>query len=207
MLSTIVVLGLIMSAVAFVIGPLLRSQSQTQAKTDTVQAAAMALYRLQRDVRNSTFDKIYTCTTGALPACTSPLTTLTPTSAIVITSAYDNGTGQFQLVPSGAKVGAPMWQGATVYWVDSVGNLEVGFDTPSASGYVKGNPLTPLQAAAAVTDVTAQGGTQLARFVEQLSIGVDPLIQHRVSLQLQAQSTVGGASNETTYRTDLETRN
>ena len=79
MLSTIFVLGLIMSAIAFIIGPLLRSQDQTQAKVDTVQAAAMALYRVQRDLRNTDIGSVYACTTGASPACATPGPTLSST--------------------------------------------------------------------------------------------------------------------------------
>ena len=72
LLSVVAVLGLIMSAVAFVIGPLLRSQSHTQAKVDTVQAAAMALYRIERDLRNSSVDQIFECTTTRTPTSSTP---------------------------------------------------------------------------------------------------------------------------------------
>ena len=192
-----------MSAIALVIGPLLNSQHHTQAKVDTVQAAAMALYRIQRDLRNTDSGAVYSCTTGASPSCATPGPTFATTSAIVISTAYLNGTGQFQLV---TLTGKPKWQGATVYWVDSAGNLDVAFDTPSP--FVAGqNPINELQAAQAVSDVTSGGGMQIARFVEQLSLAIPPSSQHRISFQLQARSTVNGALNETTYQTDSETRN
>jgi hypothetical protein len=197
----IAVLGLIMSSVAFVIGPLLRSQSHTQAKVDTVQAAAMALYRLERDLRNSSVDQIFVCTTGATPTCAAPAATPATTPAIVVSSAFANGSGPFQL----QTTGLPDWQGATVYWVDAAGNLDVAFDdTPGT--FASGHPLTSLQAQAAVTDVTSSGGMQLARFIETLSLGA-PASGHEVTLQLQARSSVNGANNETTYTTDVETRN
>ncbi len=200
MLSTIFVLGLIMSAIAFIIGPLLRSQDQTQAKVDTVQAAAMALYRVQRDLRNTDVGSIYACTTGASPACATPGPTLSSTSAIVMSSAYLSGTGPFQL----DAVAKPDWQGATVYWVDAVGNLNVAFDQPST--YTTDRLLNSVDAQNAVIDVTARGGMQLARFVERLSLSA-PAPGRKVTFQMQAQSTVNGALNETTYQTDIETRN
>lgn len=200
-LSVVAVLGLIMSSVAFVIGPLLRSQSHTQAKVDTVQAAAMALYRLERDLRNSSVDQIFVCTTGATPSCSVPSSAPATAQALVVSSAFAGGKGAFQL----QSTGLPNWQGATVYWVDAVGNLDVAFDG-SPGTFHTGQPLTASQAQAAVTDVTSSGGMQLARFVETLSIGVPPS-GHEVTLELQARSTVNGANNETTYTTDVETRN
>jgi len=203
LLSVIFVLALITTVVALIIGPLMRSQSQTQAKVDTVQAADMALYRIERDLRNTDSGLIYVCTTGASPACSTPATTLTATSAIVMPSAYKSGTGQFQLQTSS---GAPKWQGATVYWVDSKGNLNVAFDPPP--GYIQGSTLSASDAANAMKDVTASGGMQLARFVEQLYLAVPGGVnQNQVDFQLQAKSTVNGALNETTYHTHVETRN
>ena len=201
LLSVTAVLGLLVSSVAFIIGPLLRSQSHTQAKVDTVQAAAMALYRLERDLRNSSVDQIFACTTSGLPVCTSPPAAPAPTQAIVIGSAFQNGLGAFQL----AATGLPKWQGATVYWIDALGNLDVAFD-PSPPGSI-GSALTLSQAGSAVTDVTSRGGMQLARFVEKLSLGAPPGSEHVITIQLQAQSTVNTAVNETTYETDVEARN
>lgn len=201
LLSVVAILGLIMSSVAFVIGPLLRSQSHTQAKVDTVQAAAMALYRIERDLRNSSADQIFVCTTGATPSCTAPTSTPATAQAVVVASAFASGKGAFQLL----STGLPDWQGATVYWVDAVGDLEVAFDAGPGTFHA-GQPLTASEAQAAVTDVATSGGMQLARFVETLSLGA-PASGHEVTFQLQAKSTVNGADNETTYTTDVETRN
>lgn len=200
LLTTIFVLGLIMSTVALFLASLLRSQNQTQAKVDTVGAAATALYRVERDIRDATVGSIWSCTTGGSPACALPATALTATTAIVLPTAYQSGTGQFQLTASGT----PKWQGAVVYWVDATGDLEVAFDKPGT--YTVGNTLSRPDAQNAVRDVTANGGLHLARSIQQLSLAV-PGVGHKVSFQMQAQSTVGSASNETTYQTDLETRN
>jgi len=200
-LSVLFILGLVTSFVALIVGPLLRSQSQTQAKVDTVQAAAMALYRIERDLRNTTIFYIYTCSTGSAPVCSAAPATLTTTNAVVMSTAYQSGTGQFQFSTS---TGKPTWQGAAVYWIDASRNLNYAFDQPA--GWTLGTTINGPQAQQAITDVTASGGMQLARFVQQMSLSV-PNNGHQVSFQMQAQSTVGSASNETTYQTDLETRN
>jgi type II secretory pathway pseudopilin PulG len=197
-LSVTVVLGLVMTIIAAIIGPLLRSQNQTQAKVDTVQAAAMALYRVQRDLRNTSWSSVWACTTTGTPTCTQP-TASTATQALVVLTAYQGGTGQFQLAG-----GKPQWQGATVYWIDASGNLNVAFDAPP--GWSPNTSLSSLNAAQAVTDVLARGGMPIARFIQGMSVGF-PVTNYIVSFQLQARSTVNNAVNETTYQTDVETRN
>ena len=203
LLSTVFVMGLVMTAVGLTIGPLLSAQNQAQAKVDTVQAATRALYRVERDLRNTNLGSIWACTTGGTPSCAAPRTTLTATNAIVIATAYANGTGQFQ---KKLASGTPNWQGAAVYWVDATGNLDFAFDVPTATAYAPGNLLSATDAAAAVSDVTANGGVPLARSIQQMSLAV-PNQGHQVSFQVQIQSTDGAASNETTFQTDLETRN
>ena len=202
MLSVITSLSLVMTAIAAIIGPTLAAQNRTQAKVDTVQAAAMALYRMERDLRNTDAGSIYACTTGTTPTCAPPATTLTPTEAIVVVTAYANGGGQFQLKSSGA----PNWQGADVYWIDPAGNLTFAFDPLTGTSYTPGTLLSQTDAQKAVTDAVANGGKQLARWIQQMSIA-EPGNVHQLSLLIQTRSTVGGASNETTYQTDLETRN
>ena len=203
LLTTIVIMALVMTPIALMIGPLLGSQSSAQAKTDTVQAATKALYKIERDLRNTNLGSIYTCTISGAPVCTSPTTSLGSTSAIVVATSYLNGTGQFQFQTASGK---PFWQGADVYWIDPAGNLNYAFDVPTGTNYVKGNLLSANDAQAAINDVTANGGQLLTQFVQQMAIAV-PNTGHQVWFQLQAQSTIGASSNETTYRTDLETRN
>ena len=202
-LCVMLVLALITTPAALIIGPLLRSQNQTQAKVDTVQAADMALYRIERDLRNTTSGDIFVCTTNTPPSCALAPTALTDAQAIVMPSAHLNGTGQFQLV---SATGRPYWQGASVYWIDAQGDINYAFDPLTGTSFKLGSTLSATDAQNAVTDVTNAGGMQLARFVEQLSFAVTN-VGHQVQLQMQARSTVNGAPNETTYRTDVQARN
>jgi prepilin-type N-terminal cleavage/methylation domain-containing protein len=199
LMTVIVIIGLAMSAVVAVIGPLVRAQSQAQAKVDTVQTAASALYRIERDVRESDSDDVFACTTGGTPTCSHPTSFDTTTSAICVLTAYQNGNGQFQTKNS---TDAPNWQGVEVYWVDSTNDLNVKFDPPS--GYSPGNTLSIPLCQIAVADVTSSV-QELAHNVQQLFVAVPS--QHVVRLRLQAQSTINGSLNETTYNTDILTRN
>jgi len=201
LVCVVFIVGLVMTPIALIMGPLMNAQNRTQAKVDTVQGAAVALYRIERDLRNTNLGSIYACTTTGAPICAVPASTLGSTDALVIVSAYRNGTGQFITQSSSGK---PYWQGADIYWVDANGVLNFAFVVPAL--YTQGNLLSAADARTAVADVLTTGGTGIAQPVEQMSIAV-PNVGHKVSFQLKIQSTIGTAINETTYQTDLETRN
>lgn len=206
-LTAVVVLSLIMTILAAVLPPLLRAQSRSQAKLDTVQSAVSALYRIQRDLRRTYYAGAWACTIGSGAACSQP-TTFGSTGAIAFPTAYLNGTGQFQ-TQTGSTPGLPNWQGVMVYWVDTSGHLSWAFD-PTPAGFTTGDEhISATTAAQAVVDATTGvlTGTTLATNVQQLVAAVDPSKPNIVSLQMQAQSTENGSINETTYRSDVLTRN
>ena len=197
-----------MTMLVAVIAPLMRSQSRSQAKLDTVQSAVSALYRVQRDLRQTYYLGTWACTTGSTATCSQP-TTFGTTSAIAFPTAYLNGTGQFQLQAGGATPDQPNWQGVMVYWIDSSGALNWAFD-PSPAGFTVGDEhITASTAAAAVADATTGtvNGTTIAMNMQQLVAAINPSQTNIVALQMQSQSTQNGSVNETTYRSDVLTRN
>jgi len=185
-----------------IMGPPPGSQDRIHLKVDTVQAAAAALHQIERDLQNANLGSVYACTISATPSCSAPTTALSATSALVIVSAYNNGTGKFVQSLSGR----PGWQGADVYWLDPAGTLRFAFDTPHSTLYVRGDLLSLSDAKAAVADALVNGGAQLAGPVEHMSIAV-PNIGHQVSFRLKIKSNAGAATNETIFQTDLVTRN
>jgi type II secretory pathway pseudopilin PulG len=208
LMTVVVILGLLMTMLVAVIGPLMRSQSQSQAKLDTVQSAVSALYRIQRDLRQTYYLGTWACTTGSAATCSQP-TTFGTTSAIAFPTAYLNGSSQFQLQVGGSTPDQPNWQGVMVYWIDSTGDLKWAFD-PTPTGFTVGNEhISSTVAAAAVVDATTGvvTSTTIARNLQQLVAAVNPSNTNIVSLQMQAQSTQNGNVNETTYRSDVLTRN
>lgn len=207
LMTVVVILGLLMTMLIAVIAPMLRSQSRSQAKLDTVQTAAAALYRIQRDLRQTYFKSAWACTTSGSVSCSQP-TTFGTTTAIAFPTAYLNGTGQFQLVAIGPNAGQPDWQGVMVYWIDASGDLNWAFDTPTTGFTVQNKGLNSAGAAQAVTAATtgAVQKTEIAASIQQLEMAIDPTQTNIISLQMQAQSTVNGAPNETTYRSDVLAR-
>jgi len=206
MMTVMVIVGLLMTMLVAVITPMLRSQNRTQAKLDTVQSAAVALYRIQRDLRQTYYDGTWACTTGSSPSCSQP-TTFGTTNAIAFPTAYHNGTGQFQLKTGSSTPGQPNWQGVMVYWIDSAGDLLWAFD-PTPTGFTDEH-VNSTTAAKAVADATTGvlTGTEIAANVQQLSVAIDLTKPNIISLKMQAQSTQNGSVNTTTYRSDVLARN
>ena len=206
MLTVIVILGLLMTTLVGVITPLLRSQNRTQAKLDTVQSAAVALYRVQRDLRQTYYAGTWACTTGSSATCSQP-TSFGTTTAVAFPTAYQNGTGQFQLQTGPPNAGQPNWQGVMVYWIDSAGDLRWAFD-PNPTGFTDEH-VTSTTAAKAVADATTGvvTGTEIAANVQQFVVAIDVTRPNIISFQMQAKSTENSSVNETTYRSDVLARN
>jgi len=201
LVAVVFISGFAITAIS-VMGPPPGSQDRIVAKVDAVQAVSGALHQIERDLRNTDLASVYACTISVTPTCSAPTTDLSTTSAIVIVSAYNNGTGK--LVQT--LTGKPGWQGADVYWVDPSGTLRFAFDTPTSTLYTRGDLLSVSDAKAAVADALVRGGAQLAGPVEHMSIAV-PNIGHQVSFRLKIKTNDGAATNETIFQTDLETRN
>jgi type II secretory pathway pseudopilin PulG len=211
LLTATAVLALLMTMFVAVFTPLLRSQKQSQAKLDTVQSAAAALYRVQRDLRQTYYKSVYACTSSGSPSCVPAYTVSSFSNtytAIAMPSAYANGTGAFQIA-GGSSTGYPNWVGMTVYWIDSSGALHWAFDS-NLSGFPQGggSPGTSSTVASQAVSDAINGNvhsTQIAVNVQQLSVAYLGTA-NIISLQMQAQSTENGNTNETTYRSDVLAR-
>jgi len=117
LLTVTVLFGLLLTTVAAVMPVVLKSPTQMQAQVDEVNAAALALYKVQRDARQSDVNGVFNCTIAPIVTCAQQVGLLPqPTQAIAI--AGDSGGSQFV-----KGNGETKWQGYVVYWL-----------APSASG-------------------------------------------------------------------------
>jgi type II secretory pathway pseudopilin PulG len=111
LLTVTVLFGLLLTTVAAVMPAVLKSPSQMQAQVDEVNSAALALYKVQRDARQSDVNGVFNCTTAPVVACAQQLgSKAIKTQAIAI--AGDDGQTQFV-----NQVGQTKWQGYVVYWL------------------------------------------------------------------------------------------
>ena len=111
LLTVGVLFGLLLATVAAVVPAVLKSPSQMQAQVDEVDAAALALYKVQRDARQSDVNGVFDCTTAPVPNCTQQVGA-NPVNTQAIAIAGDNGLTQFV-----GGNGQTKWQGYVVYWL------------------------------------------------------------------------------------------
>ena len=206
LLTVTVILGLLSTFVVLIIAPLLNAPNAQQAKIDTVQTGALALYALQRDVRQGQVNGVYVCTYPAPTTCTNPSTapTLAAVHVVAILTARQNG-NQFA---KWSNTGQPNWQGFQVYWLapDATGNGTFDLDYAfSVSGVQPG-------AAAASADTAVNSALQsasptvIAHNLLTLQVDADS-VSKMVGFNVQAQSTVDSKVNETSYQGDSFARN
>jgi type II secretory pathway pseudopilin PulG len=111
LLTVTVIFGLLLTTIAAVMPVVLKSPSQMQAQVDEVDAAALALYKVQRDARQSDINGVFNCTITPLVACVQQVGPV-PQNTQAIAIAGDDGTTQFV-----NNVGGTKWKGYVVYWL------------------------------------------------------------------------------------------
>lgn len=201
-----VLLVMVCTFVPLIVGPLLSAPSNEQAKVDTVQSAALALYRMQRDLRQSDPSGVFACTYPGPSTCSVLTPDMTSTPVIAIMTTRTNGTGQSQWET--AK-GQPQWTGFNVYWL--VPNGQGSNTLKYAFGSANLPPGSPSPGLATVnsavnTALTSASPLTVALAIADMQTNVN-VTRNTVGLWLSARSRVNGRTNETSYRSDTYARN
>lgn len=204
-LTVSVIMGMVSSFVLLIVAPIFAASNAQTAKVDTIQAAAKAFYRIERDLHESTATGVYVCTYPAPSTCTAPSTTsLTTAQVVAIVTLRENGDGQVMF----DATGAPSYRGYEVYWLvpDAAGTatLNYAFNDPSAGSI---NPGFTQTADAAVDNALAGSPTFLAESISGLQLGNFSSTSRTIGLKLVAQSIDGTQKNETSFESDTATRN
>jgi hypothetical protein len=207
LLSGMFVLALISTFVVIIMLPLMSAPNIQQAKIDTVQTGSMALYRLQRDIREGQVNGVYACSYPGPSICLTPSTapTLGSVQALAILTARLNGNDYSVL----SNTGWPSWQGFQVYWLvpdgSANGTYNLMYAFHQSNGFLPGS-----LASGADTAVTAalqsNSATTVARNILSLNIDQDANSK-TIGASVSVQSTVDGKVNETTYQGDSFARN
>jgi type II secretory pathway pseudopilin PulG len=154
LLTVLVLFGLLLTTVAAVIPAVLRSPAQMQSQVDEVNAAALALYKVQRDTRQSDVGGVFNCTTAPVVACVQQLGPVPVNTQAIAIAGDDGGTQFVNLQTSQTK-----WQGYIIYWL-APSSSGIGFDLMRAFEPVTGgipliNNVPQFQTTDAVAMVTA----------------------------------------------------
>jgi type II secretory pathway pseudopilin PulG len=208
-LTVCVIVGLLLSVIAFAMPLFMRAPLEAQSQVDNVQSAALALYKVQRDVRQSNINGIYDCSLPPIVTCAAatpppPSITPPPTPALVVLTA-DSGAGSFTVGGAlSGEAGYPKWQGFVVYWLspNSDGTsfaLHRVFYPYAANITVnsKGQPtnVTAVMASVVLTAAVVLPGSQtVAQDVSAIRTAVDP-VNNIVQLQIDGGDTSGNKSS------------
>lgn len=207
MVSSIFVLAILTGFVVTIATPLMSAPNAQAAKIDTVQSGAMALYRLQRDVREGDVSGVYVCTSPAPSTCSTPSQspTMASVQAVAILTPRSSGDG----FTVWGLAGAPSWQGFQVYWLVSDGSGNGTYDLDYAFAQASG--LQPgASAASADTAVSSALQSTSPVVVAQhiLSMSIDQNVNTKtIGLALSAQSTEDSKVNESSFEGDSFARN
>ena len=208
-LTAMVVLGMFLTLVVALVRPMLSAPHQIQAKTSTVQTAAQALYRIQRDLRMSDVNGVFTCTADVVPTCSVPTSSLGPAARLAIATPLD-ASGQLEIDPT---ANAPAWTGVRVYCLipNSSGTSDLRYAFAPIAGIGPGTDGIRALPTAAVASAVGQAcgssaAITAATNVESMQVSADPSTG-AIGLRLVARTNVGGKTNETAYRSDVHARN
>jgi prepilin-type N-terminal cleavage/methylation domain-containing protein len=204
-LTVLMIVGLLLGAMAFAMPVLMRAPLEAQSQVDNVESSALALYRIQRDVRQSHISQIYDCSLPPAVSCTQPQPppppAQAPTTPALVVMTADSNAGSFEVSGLG-DLGYPKWQGFDVYWLtpnsdgtsSALHRLFFPF-TITVDNY--GNP-TNVTVATAVTVISAAllapGSETVAQDVQSIRTAIDP-VNNIVSLEIDGGDTSGNKSS------------
>ena len=208
LLVVMAIFGLISSLVAMIVGPMLRAPGQEQAKVDTLQAVAKAVYRMERNIRQTTKGGVYYCTNVVPTTCQAPLPGAAPTDAqtLVITSPRIGPSGPLSINAAGGA----LQLGYNVYWLQqspaNAKETDLVFEfVPNPAGwqdqglYISQNVVDPTISSPVKPQIVVESITGMA-------VGLNPSTND-VLLTLTAKSNDQPASNQATFVADTTYRN
>ena len=112
-LTVTVIIGMLLSAMVVIVPLLVKSPLQMQSQVDTVNTAAIALYKIRRDFSQGDTNGVLVCSITPTVSCSTPPSTATSTQALAVVTD-DNGAGVFNVDPI---TGYPAWSGIYIYWL------------------------------------------------------------------------------------------
>jgi type II secretory pathway pseudopilin PulG len=111
-LTVTVIIGMLLSAMVVIVPLLVKSPAQMQSQVDTVNTAAIALYRMRRDFSQGDTNGVLSCKITPVVSCSTPPAKASSTQALVVVTD-DKGTGVFNVDANGY----PLWDGIYIYWL------------------------------------------------------------------------------------------
>ena len=208
-MTVMIIAGIVTTIVASLFSSISGAAGAEQIDTDLVRSADEALYRIQRDVRQSDPNGIFSCTgASSTLVCTpaSDLATPTDSQYIAVLTAHSGGNGMMQWDISGR----PAWTGFVVYWLvpDSSGTNNLAFGFAPAIIAAGANPaILNADVINAVSTASASTNAEtVAQSIARIQTMVD-VSKDRVAIRITSQSSEGSKTNSTSVQSDAYARN
>lgn len=177
--------------------------------TDLVQSADEALYRIQRDVRQSDPNGIFICTgAGSAAVCTPGSDVSTPTDVqyFAILTARIGGNGPMNWDDSGR----PAWTGFDVYWMVPDGNGTNNLAEAFAPALIAPGANPAILNADVINAVATVSASSNYEVVTHSILRIQTMVdvsKDRVAIRIFSQSTSGSHTNTTSVQSDAYARN
>jgi type II secretory pathway component PulJ len=209
-LTAAMIAAMVMTMSVAVFRPAVTVADAERVNTTLVQSMDSALYRVQRDIRQSDPNGIFVCS-GATPPTScilaSSLTSATHTQYFAILTARDGGSGEMNWDSSGR----PAWTGFQIYWLDaSASNASQLLRYAFAPATIQPG-IDPVILNADV--VTAVGSAMSSPSADTVAQNIDDIqtwvnvTQDSVGVRLGSAAANGTAADTTTVQSDTYARN
>ena len=181
-----------------------------QTRTALVQSMDGALFRIQRDVRQSDPNGIFICS-GAVPPTScelaSSLTSATHTQYLAILTARSGGYGEMSWDDSGR----PAWTGFQIYWLETnpnTGSQMLRYSFAPATIQPGTDPviLNADVVTAVASAMTSPYAETVAQSIDDIQTLVD-VSRDNVAVRLSCSATDGTAADATNVQSDTYARN
>lgn len=198
LMTVAVLMGLFFTIAYAVMSPLLRASTQGQAKLENVQTPAMGFYAIERDLRQANASFTFVCDANG-NGCGSS----NPANVLAIPTAM-NSSGQVQLTPDGK----PQWKGFIIYWTSTdPGNPNRALYRSYQAVAIANNLPTSADAKDAIQLANPTGPVLSDMFLTGDYALSASVVNNVVWLTMVTRSTYGGATNQTSYKSNVVLRN
>jgi hypothetical protein len=210
LLTAAMVAAIVMTMALAMFRPALSVAGTEQARTALVQSTDGALYRIQRDIRQSDPNGIFICTGSEPPdSCSlaSSVSVPTTTQYLAILTAHSGGDGTMNWDDSGR----PAWTGFQIYWLEpdptNGGNfLMYAFAPVSIQPGTNPVILNADVVNAMGVAMTSSSAESVARSIQDIQTFVD-VSRDSVAVRIDSTATVGSSTDTTHVESDTYARN
>jgi hypothetical protein len=208
-MTAALIAAMVMTMSVAIFRPAVTVSDAERVRTALVQSMDSALYRIQRDIRQSDPNGIFVCSGSPPTSCVlaSSLQSVTHTQYLAILTARAGGGGEMAWDSSGR----PAWTGFQIYWLDANADNSSQLLRYAFAPATIQPGINPVILNADV--VTALGSAMTSPSAETVAESVDDIqtfvnVTHdSVAVRLGSAAAVDAASDSTTVQSDAYARN